>query len=85
MSAAEYPEHEKLAEVSERSQAIGEFLDLALPSMGIHLCEADEETGRYWPTHRPIQSMLAEWFEIDQKKLDAEKEAMLEAMREANR
>jgi hypothetical protein len=36
------------------------------------------------PTHRTIQSILAEYFEIDQTKLDAEKEAMLSAIREAN-
>lgn len=36
------------------------------------------------PTHRTIQSILAEYFGIDQKKLDAEKEAMLTAIRNSN-
>lgn len=36
------------------------------------------------PTHRSIQSVLAEYFGIDQKKIDAEKDAMLRAMRKAN-
>lgn len=77
-----YPEHEKLHAIHDTSQTIGEFLDIFLPSKGIVLAEHDEEGGPLlWPTHRTIQSLLAEFFEIDQKRIDAEKEAMLEAMR----
>lgn len=79
--ADEYPEHEKLEAVKDMSQAIGEFLDFGLPSMGIHLCEVDEETDRWFPVHRSIQSILAEYFGTDQNRLDEEKRAMLEAMR----
>jgi hypothetical protein len=78
-----YPEHEKLKKVSDKSQAIGEFLDTFLPQQGIVLME-HTEYGDYVPTHRSIQSLLAEFFGIDQKRIDAEKDAMLDAIRAAN-
>lgn len=77
-----YPEHEKLHEILDKSQTIGEFLDIFLPSKGIVL--AEREHGQLWPTHRSIPKLLAEFFDIDQSKIDAEKEQMLAAMREAN-
>lgn len=36
------------------------------------------------PTHRTIQSILAEYFGIDQAQIDAEKAAMLDSLRAAN-
>jgi hypothetical protein len=77
---SEYPEHEKLHAIHAQSQAIGEFLDLFLPTQGIVLMEHDPY-GDYVPTRRTIPSLLAEYFRIDQKKIDAEKDAMLEALR----
>lgn len=81
-----YPEHDKLSEVSERSQEIGAFLDFGLPKMGLVVCEVIEIDGeeQLIPMRRSIQSVLAEYFGIDQAKIDAEKEAMLEAMRAAS-
>ena len=76
-----YPEHEKLTTAKEQSQAIGEFLDLGRWS----LCE-----WREWDDARPsfepvnINDALAEYFEIDQDKLEAEKRAMLAAIREGS-
>jgi len=73
-----YPEHEKLHNVVELSQAIGEFLDLGRWT----LCELRE-----WDDHSPtmepvnIQDALAEYFEIDQEKIEREKRAMLDAIR----
>lgn len=75
---SEYPEHEKLAAIREQSQAIGEFLDLGRWT----LCELRE-----WDDHSPtmepvnIQDALAEYFGIDQQKIEAEKREMLEALR----
>lgn len=55
-------------------------------AVGIH-CEAhDVRKGtayyiRYRPTGKHIQTILAEYFEIDQDKIDAEKDEMLVAIR----
>lgn len=78
-----FPEHERLVKVSSTSQEIGEFLDW-LPTVGVELAVIDRESftdDRLQPCHRTIPSLLAEYFEIDQKKIDAEKEAMLEVLR----
>jgi hypothetical protein len=77
---SEYPEHEKLHAIHAQSQAIGEFLDVFLPTQGIVLMEHDPY-GDYVPTRRTIPSLLAEFFDIDQAKIDAEKNAMLAALR----
>jgi hypothetical protein len=83
---SDYPEHEKLHEVVDKSQALGEFLDVWLPSQGLTICEIDDEISetRFFPTHRTIKSMLADFFDIDQKKIDEEKEQMLRDIRSAN-
>lgn len=80
---AAYSEHEKLAKISDESQTCGEFIDW-LEGRGLHLCEGESDTGRYWPSHRSITKLLAEFFDIDLEKIEAEKRAMLDEIRAAN-
>lgn len=78
-----YPEHEKLSAISDKSQTCGEFIDWLIEH-DYHLCQPDT-TGRYfWPTHTPLTKLLAEFFEIDLDKIEAEKRQMIEEMRKAN-
>jgi hypothetical protein len=74
-SQHEYPEHEKMRAVKEESQRLGEFLDWALntrkPSIRI-------------PKFNGIEALLAEYFEIDLKKVSEEKDQMVEELRRAN-
>jgi len=79
---SEYREHEKLAEISDKSQAIGEFLDW-LTGEGVMLCEVGLHD-RYWPIQTTIPNLLAEYFGIDQEKLEREKRLMLDHMRRRN-
>src|SRR5699024_2769877 len=96
----QYPEHDKLSEISEASQAIGEFLE-SLSAKGIELAaygtgdpsldSADENSTwhkghpeRLYPVHTPIQTLLAEHFEIDTDALEAEKRQMLEGIQGVN-
>jgi hypothetical protein len=81
---SQYPEHDKLKAVQEESQCIGEFLDtcgytLAKWSKEPHLVDYAELV----PVGN-IPDILAEYFDIDQNKLEEEKRAMLEKMRTAN-
>jgi hypothetical protein len=78
-----YPEHAKLDAVKDISQAIGEFLDYGLAAQGLVVAQ-EARGGRLVPTHRPISEILARYFEIDQAALEAEKQAMLDALRKAN-
>jgi hypothetical protein len=106
---SKYPEHDKLAKVSDESQAIGTFLDWlrgGLDSPNLTLCYFQEPTGQprfendgdlfdgeelklnldfiepgWTPARSTTPQLLAQYFGIDQEKLDAEKEQMLMDMR----
>ena len=120
----EYPEHEKLMKIADKSQVIGEFLEWLSFEKGAvlhHWVEDDFEetcggtmfhgcidgkrayedelvasgidcmecggTGKVtkrfagWMDVGRTQDLLAEFFEIDQNKIEQEKRAMLEVMR----
>lgn len=69
-----YPEHEKLKAISAQSQACGEFLDwLSMKGWTLH----SSKRGRFFNVTRE----LAEFFKINERKLEAEKQQMLEALR----
>lgn len=86
---SKYPQHDKLHEVKDESQAIGVFIEEFLTSKGIHLghyYEFEDTGGKQFTSTGvpPIQQLLAEFYDIDYDELMAEKERMLEAMRERN-
>jgi hypothetical protein len=82
----QYPEHEKLKVVAQDSQKLADFLDWIESR---HWCVAEYVGERMYPVrfgnYRPAKdSLLAEYFEIDLKKIDKEKDQMLEEMRESH-
>lgn len=82
----EYPEHEKLSLVREKSQEIGDFL-LWCEERGWHLAEWDQSRkydDRMMPIQPRMREVLALYFNIDQEKLEDEKRAMLDFQRELN-
>jgi hypothetical protein len=88
-----YPEHEKLKAIKDKSQAVGEFLEW-LGAEGIHLAKYHEHSddcrrgccdeGLY-PHHESIINILARHFEIDNNKIETEKRKMLQNLRDENR
>lgn len=91
-----YPECEKLTEVSEKSQEIGFFLEWLFGRYT--LCQFLEEQKEvftndegeedyvylpegYYPIRRPIQALLAEYFNIDMNKVDEERAQILKELR----
>lgn len=68
-----YPEHVKLKRIQKQSQTCGEFLEWLQEQDYVELS-----------IHKRLASILAEFFEIDENKLEQEKRAMLEACRQAN-
>lgn len=76
-----YPEHEKLKLVQAESQCQGEFLDW-LSEQGINLATWGPHEHLY-PINTSIRDLLAQYHEIDQKVLEAEKRQMLDVLREA--
>lgn len=83
-----YPEHEKLHKIKDQSQTIGQFLEWT-GEKGWHLAEYVEEYEELdWdmlmPIRRSITDLLAEYFGIDQNRLEAEKRQMLDEIRAEN-
>jgi len=81
----EYPEHEKMQKVSERSQACGEFIEW-LGGKGICLASYqvnEHGVNELFSVNDDIQKLLAEFFEIDLQLIQEEKEQMFEALRKA--
>lgn len=79
----EYPEHEKLDKVKDKSQAIGEFLENGMPD-GVTFGQWNSKGTRIHPVTPNIQQWLADYFGIDRDKLEAEKDQMLDEIRKAN-
>ncbi len=74
------PELDKLKEVQEQSQIIGEFLD----SCGFVLCRSSNchDWVPVWePVPQSIEEILATYFKIDLKKVEQEKQSILRAIR----
>jgi hypothetical protein len=79
-----YPEHAKLDKIQKESQVIGEFLEW-LGSVGLWISEykasyrGAEEV--LVSTQKSTSQILAQYFNIDQNKIDQEKREMLEECR----
>jgi hypothetical protein len=78
-----YPEHDKMRNVKDHSQTIGEFLDWMKNEKGFAICEVEQTYGRWTRTTQTTEQLLAEFFEIDLAKIQDEKDHMLAEMRES--
>ena len=77
-----YPEHDKLAKIRDKSQAIGEFVEW-LAGQGIHFGTYDD-FDRFQMVRADIEGRLADYFNIDLTVLEDEKRAMLHEQRILN-
>jgi hypothetical protein len=87
------PECDKLLAVKDKSQVVGEFLDWLRDEkkvvLSIYSTAEDEERGRRHPEERltpfydNTEKMLAEFFEINLAKVERERRAILDALRES--
>ena len=78
-----YPEHEKLHLIKDKSQEIGSFLEWLQDDAKIILAEYDEMDFLY-PIYIRTEELLAKYFNIDLKKIEQEKRAMLDEIRKVN-
>ena len=79
---SDYPEHDKLQNVADKSQAVGDFLEWLGTEKEIRLM-ALGKTGHYIPVYTSTEKLLSEFFEIDLVKLEAEKLTMIEVLRQS--
>lgn len=75
----EYPEHEKLEALEDKNIVVGDFIEWL---------KEDHSIGRwhnndFFPVRKSTADWLAEYFDIDQYKLEAEKRQMLDKIRES--
>lgn len=73
-----YPEHAKIRSVRAESRAVAAFLEW-LGENQLRICDSN-----YEEDPRGIEQLLAAHFDIDLRKVSAEKDAMLDAHRKAN-
>lgn len=94
-----YPEHEKLRGLAGKNQTCGEFLEWlqqrytiaeyhthsvnCLDDGGYPVCGSSEKS--LYTASLNIPKLLAEFFEIDESKLEQEKVAMLDDLRKAQK
>ena len=84
---SEYPECEKMAAVRDKSHTIGEFLEWLGDETPYSICEYtgdDGGYGSYQPTYATIEQLLAKFFDIDLKKVEAERGRILEEISKNN-
>lgn len=93
--SVEIPEHDKIKRVQDSSQAIGAFLDWLTNSKHFVIAkweksvnDDDEEVETLEPArfgqYGMIETLLAEYFDIDLKKMEMEKQAILADFRKRN-
>jgi hypothetical protein len=76
MAEPQYPQSEKLRATADERHAVGDFLEF-LRQQGIELAPTDE---RNYPL--PTEdSLVMKWLGVDEKALERERRAMLEALR----
>jgi len=80
MKKIKTPELDRLSAISEKSHIIGGFLEWLCED---HTICVWDEPGEYFPTHKSIEKLLAEYFNIDLKKVEKEKSALLDTLRKA--
>ena len=79
----DYPEHEKVRAIQRESQAIGEFMDWLSEEKEMALYKWDEVAAAHlYHVRSSVGDLIAEFFGIDPMKLEAEKQAMLDEIRE---
>lgn len=82
------PELDKISKVRDKSQAIGSFIDWLFQEKNFHIAEwkkddeFDEE--QLVTINLDINKILEEYFEIDGRKAEKERQGILEELRNKN-
>ena len=86
MKRKSYPQCEKMSAVNAEAQSIGNFLEW-LSEQGLFVAEYTKIEGyrdeQAWPINESVEQLLARYFEIDLKKVEKERHAMLAAFQAA--
>lgn len=75
-TAAEYPECEKLASFRDERSTLSDFFEW-LNNRGMFLCQYEEGSQRPWPVSASDNTLIMQFLEIDEVKLEQERRDML--------
>lgn len=75
----------KMLAVSQDSQKLGEFFEWLKEDAGFTVCEYDAHHERYYPASIRTEELLADYFDIDLKKVEEERRGLLAALQESHR
>ena len=78
------PECQKLSDKGKEWDSINQFFEW-LQEKRLVLCFLDDFTENYYPHYQTIKDLLYEYLDIDKEKLEQERRALLDYMRELNR
>lgn len=79
-----YPEHEKLEKIAKFSQSIGAFIEGGKYLLAEYVEIEGYREAQLLPVSRPLNEILAEYFDIDLDKIEEEKRQMLDCLRNAS-
>lgn len=82
--ATQYPECEKLSNISDQSQLIGNFLEWASGTQEFHMCIYSGHSEEYLPIGMATERLLAKFFKINLDKVEEERRQMLDEVRKSN-
>lgn len=80
MPDAPYPEHKKMSALRPKIDVVTDFLEW-VGEQDMHVVTIQGDRMPYVGEMFDIRRLLAAYFKIDERKIDAEKQAMLEAIR----
>jgi hypothetical protein len=77
---SDYPQSEKLAAARDARLAIAEFIEWLEHDQGIVLATTPEHGNYYVAVFEPADTIIMRFLDIDEKALEQERRAMLEAL-----
>ena len=80
----ETPELDKMLEVKDKTQMIGEFLEWLGDKQDIELCEYDVKPDEHYPINTTTEQLLAAFFEIDLEEAEKERQGILAELQAKN-
>jgi hypothetical protein len=79
------PMLDKMLEVKDKSQTIGDFLEwIGHREPRLYLCEVDQDAEQYYPSFPGIEKLLAEFFGINLDEAERERRRLLDYVRNQN-
>ena len=87
MAKKTYPAHEQMARFQDQTQLIGEFLEWLGNTKNLHICNLENSWSghEFFPITGSTENLMAEFYGIDLKEVEKEKNDMLKDIKDMNK